>query len=160
MRNRWGVQSLLFFLTFVTSILPAFAGDSLYGKVTEVRSANVVILDYGAGRYVVRIIGVDVPKDEALANQAREFVSKLVLGKNVRMRLGSRQENGDMVSQLFTADPASGIKDVGLELVRAGLAQRQQGEDYQFGYKYNELAGAQREAREAKRGMWTPAARK
>src|SRR5262249_26776112 len=132
----------------------AFAGDSLYGKVREVRSADVVVLESGPGRAVIRIIGIDVPKEGPIATQAREFVSKLVLGKNARIRLGSRAENGDLVSQLFTDDPAIGIKDVGLELVRNGLARRQQGQDYQFGYKYGELSAAEREARRARRGLW------
>jgi hypothetical protein len=38
--------------------------------------ADVVILDYGKGQYIVRIIGVDVPKEGPVASQAREFVAK------------------------------------------------------------------------------------
>jgi endonuclease YncB( thermonuclease family) len=155
-KQRRIAAGLLGLLVLVASFYPASAGDSLYGKVTEIRSADLVILDYGTGHYVVRIIGIDVPKDGPIANEAKQFVAKLVLNKNVQMRLGSRAENGEMVSQLFTDDPVNGIKDVGLELVRAGFARRKQGEDYQFGYKYAELSTAEREAREAKRGLWGP----
>ena len=154
MRNKLVMQVFIGCLVVLASLLPALAGDSLYGKVTEVRSADVVILDYGAGHYVVHIIGVDVPKDGAVASEAKQFVAKLVLGKNARMRLGSRADNGDMFARLFTDDPVVGIKDVGLELVRAGLARRQRGEDYQLGYKYNELSSAEREAQKAQRGLW------
>ncbi len=154
MRNKWAVKGFLGCVVLLAGLLPAFAGDSLYGKVTEVRSADVVILDYGAGHYVIRIIGIDVPKEGPIASEAKQFVAKLVLGKNARMRLGSRAENGEMVCRLFTDDPVIGIKDVGLELVRAGLARRQKGEDPQFDYKYGDLSAAEREAQKARRGLW------
>lgn len=131
----------------------SFAGDSVFGKVTEVRSADVVVLQGGGGTFVIHLLGVSVPEG-ATAAAAKKFVETLVLGKSARMRLGSRLPNGEVSGQLSTADPAAGIKDVGLELVRAGLAQRQAGEDYQFGYRYNELTKAESEAREARRGMW------
>ncbi len=156
--RRNGVAAVFLGLSLLgTGLVPASAGDSLYGKVTEVRSADVVILDYGTGHYVIHILGIGVPASGPIADQAKEFVARLVLGKNARMRLGSRTENGEMVSQLFTDDPIVGIRDVGLELVRAGLARRQQGEDYQFGYKYGELSKAEAEARKAARGLWAPA---
>ncbi|HZR29885.1 MAG TPA: thermonuclease family protein [Terriglobales bacterium] len=154
MRNKRIMQCVIACLVMLACLLPAFAGDSLYGKVTEVRSADVVVLNYGAGSYVIRIMGIVVPPEGPIANESRQFVSKLVLGKNARMRLGSRAENGEMVARLFTDDPVNGIKDVGLELVRNGLARRSQGEDYQFEYKYSELTTAEREARESKRGLW------
>lgn len=151
MRVKWVIAGFVAFLIFGGEVCMARA---LYGKVTAVTSADVVTLDYTTGHYVVRIVGVDVPKEGPIAGEAKDFVARLVLGKNVRMLLGSRAENGDMVSQLFTDDPAIGIKDVGLELIRAGLARRQQGEDYQFGYKYGELSAAMREAQKARRGLW------
>lgn len=154
MKNKRVIQGCIGCLVLLAGLFPVFAGDSVYGKVTEVRSADVVILDYGKGQYVIRIIGINVPQDPIPSDAAKQFVAKLVLGKNARMRLGSRAENGEMVSQLFTDDPAIGIKDVGLELVRAGLARRQKGEDYQFGYKYHELTKAENEAQRAGRGLW------
>ncbi len=154
MRNKRVIQGFVGCAVLLAGFLPAFAGDSLYGKVTEVRSADVVILDYGKGQYVIRIIGIDVPKEGPVANEARQFVSKLVLGKNARIRFEGRAPNGEMVSRLYTDDPVIGIKDVGLELVRVGLARRQKGEDYQFGYKYGELSVAEREAQKARRGLW------
>jgi endonuclease YncB( thermonuclease family) len=155
MKNRSSLRNLVACLFMLVCSFPVSAGDSLYGKITEVRSADVVVLNYGNGSYVVHIIGVEVPRNERIATRAKEFVSSLVLGKNARIRLASRLENGELVCQLYTTDPGAGIKDVGVELLRAGLAQRQQAEDYQLGYKYSELSVAQREARAAKRGLWT-----
>jgi endonuclease YncB( thermonuclease family) len=130
---------------------PAIAGDSLYGKITEVRSGNVVTLDYGAGQYTIRLIGIDVPG--ATAGGAREALAGLVLGKNARVRLAGF-ENGEMVGRLLVDDPAAGAKDVGIEMLRTGLARRQSGEGHQFDYKYGELSAAEAEARTARRGLW------
>src|SRR5258708_5348751 len=82
MRNKWAIKGFIVCLALLLDIFPAVAGDSVYGKVTEVKSANTVVLDYGKGQYIVHIIGVDAPKEGPFANQAREFVAKLVLGKN------------------------------------------------------------------------------
>jgi len=153
MTNRWAIQSLLGWLVLGAGILPAFAGDALYGKVTAVRSAEVVVFDYGKGQYDIRIAGIEAPKQDPGAREARRFVSQLVLGKNARIRFEYRDKNGQMVSRLFTDDPATGIKEVGVELLKAGMARRQPNYDY----KYGELSAAENEARAAKRGLWSQA---
>jgi endonuclease YncB( thermonuclease family) len=164
MKKGFATRSFPVFLGLLTFLVggtgglcPAFAGDALSGRVTAVKSAEVVILEYGgasgpgrsagrtAGRYVVRIVGVDAPETGPLAREAKRFVSDLVLGKDVRMRFEQRNKRGEMVSRLFTGD-----KEVGVELLRAGLARRQPNYDY----KYGELSAAESEARTAKRGLW------
>ena len=128
-----------------------FAGDSLWGTVTSVPRADVVILSYGPGQYEIRIAGVDVPAQGPIAERARAFVSNLVLNKHARMRFEYRDRNGQMIARLYTDDPALGIRDVGLELIRAGFARRDRDHD---DYKYGELAAAEDEAQKARRGMW------
>lgn len=149
-RKKWAATGILGLLIFGTSLFPAFAGDSLYGKVTAVKSANLVTITIGTGQVNIRIAGTDVPKEGRHAEDAKKFVSDLVLGKNARLRLDYRAKNKEMVGRLQTDDPEIGIKDVGLELVRAGLARRQPGYDY----KYHELSAAENEARKAQRGVW------
>lgn len=151
MRKEWAIGGVLGCLVLGVVLLPAFAGDSLYGKVTEVKAADLVVLDYGAGQYDVRIVGLDAPRAEPLASQSRDFVAKLVLGKNVRMRFEQRADNGEMVSRLFTDDPVLGIQEVGVELLKAGLARSQVG----YEDKYGELLAAENEARLARRGLWS-----
>ena len=151
MRKKCAIAQFLVLLVFGAGLFPVLAADSFFGKVTEVRSADVVVVDYGKGQYVVRIVGVSVPKEGPITAKAKQFVTDLVLGKVIRARFQGEQK-GEMVSQLFVGDPG---EDVGLELVRAGLARRQQGLDPEFGYKYGELLKAEKEAREGKRGLWT-----
>ncbi|MBZ5654816.1 MAG: thermonuclease family protein [Acidobacteriia bacterium] len=150
MRTKWFPTMFLGLMVLVLGVSPALAGDSLYGKVTEVKSAQVVVFDYGRGHYDIRIVGIDVPQEGTVAREARQFVSNLVLGKKVRMRFEQRTANGEMVSRLFTDDPAIGIKDVGLELLKAGLARKQP----KYDYKYGELSAAEAEAQKAGRGLW------
>lgn len=128
----------------------ALGGDSLYGKVKAVKSGELVTLDYGGGEYVVRLAGIEAPKDGPAAREAQEFISKLLVGKNVRMRFEMRNKNGEMVSRLFTDDPVEGIKDVGIELLKAGMVKRQRNYDY----KYGELSAAENEAQKERRGLW------
>ncbi|MEO8502386.1 MAG: thermonuclease family protein [Acidobacteriota bacterium] len=138
------------FLVLGAGFSPALAGDSLYGKVTEVKDATVVTLDYGAGTYVVRITGIEAPREGKFAQDAREVVAKLVLGKTIHLRFEGRNDKGEMVGQVFTDDPEVGVKDVGLELMKSGLVRRIQGYDY----KYHELSAAESEARKGHRGLW------
>jgi endonuclease YncB( thermonuclease family) len=112
-----------------------------------------VVFAHATGTYNLRIAGVVVPQDTRSADAATEFVRNLVLNRNVRMRMeGGRLRTGELHVRLFTADSVPGIRDVGVEVVRAGLARRQ----VNYDYKYGELAAAEAEARQARRGVWQP----
>ena len=91
---------------------PGFAGDSLYGKVTEVKSADRVTFDYGDGKYELRLVGIEAQREGPIAREATQLVSKLVLGKSVRMRFEGRSANDEMLARLFTDDPDLGIREV------------------------------------------------
>ena len=154
MNHPWTSRVAFSFLALGAALAPAHAGDSLYGKVVAVKEATLVTLDYGRGTYDIRIVGIDAPKPgEPQAEEAVRFVSNLLLGKNARMRLHRGSPGGEMICRLFTDDPVLGIKEVGVELLRAGLARRQPGYDE----KYGELSAAESEARAAGRGLWAPA---
>jgi endonuclease YncB( thermonuclease family) len=60
------------------------------------------------------------------------------------------------MSQLLTddPDPRIGIRDVALELLKAGLVVRAPGGDRMYGYKYSELTVAESEARRNGVGIW------
>jgi endonuclease YncB( thermonuclease family) len=125
-----------------------FAGDSLYGKVTKVKTATVLTFNYGDGELDVRLTGVIIPR--AVAEEARSFVVNLVLNKPARIRFGPSPRSGLAVVRVFTNDPIKKIQDVGLELVRAGLAR---GLADRYNYK-GELLAAEDDARTHGRGLW------
>lgn len=146
-----GFCAFLGFAILIAGSAPVSAGDSIYGRISEVRSANGVVLQHGGGgRFNIRIAGIELPRQKASADRAKDFVQNFALGKNARLRLGYREKDGTFVGRIHIDDPDIGIKDVGIELVRSGLAQKQAN----FDYKYGELAAAEREARAAKRGLW------
>jgi len=128
----------------------AIGGDSLWGKVVAVKAPDLVTIDIGTGQLDVRIVGIDAPREGRRMEDAKRMVSDLVLGKNARLRLEYRGKNKEYVGRLQTDEGEGVIRDVGLELVRAGMVQRQP----RFDYKYRELSGAEDEAKRAKRGMW------
>lgn len=151
MRHGWASRGLWVLAVLVAAVVPAFAGDSLWGKVTAVKEPTLVTLDYGSGSYEIRIVGIEAPKPgEGQWAEALNFVSGMVLNKNARMRFDHRAANDEMICRLFTDDKVIGIKEVGVEMVRAGLARRQPGYDE----KYGELSAAENEARTAGRGIW------
>jgi endonuclease YncB( thermonuclease family) len=125
---------------------PLLAGDAYWGRVAEVRSANVVVLTNDHSRIQVRIVGIEIPA--AMAERARQAVAQLVLDKLVRLRLDGRTRE-EFIGRL-TIDGPNGSTDVGLTLVRAGMARKLANYDY----KYGRLSAAEEEARRGKRGIW------
>src|SRR4051794_5786040 len=51
LHKKWAAAGFVGLLISGAGLFPAFAGDSTYGTVAEVRSADVVVLDHGKGRY-------------------------------------------------------------------------------------------------------------
>lgn len=139
------MRRALFALILVLIAATASAGDAFNGVVKSVRTAEVMTVDTGHGIFIVRLFAVDAPKEGAAAERAKQFVANLVLGKVIHARLDGGRRNGEMVSTVGVENT-----DVGLELVRVGLARRRAGQDY----KYGELSRAEEEARRAKRGVW------
>jgi endonuclease YncB( thermonuclease family) len=151
--------AVLVYLFLATASRSVFAGDSVYGKVVAVKSADVVIFHHGTGTYVVHIVGMVPPPPGIfppplgnLSKKATLFLESLVMrkGEGIRMRLEYRIGAGEMVARLLTDDTDLGVQDVGLLLVSRGWAKRQPGFDYGFG----ELAKAESLAKEAKLNIW------
>lgn len=139
-------------LGLLVSLPPAaLAGDSVYGKVTAIKRSDLITFDHGAGSFDVRLAGIDQPQDRRLEQEAIRFMTELLLDKPARLRFDGRTPAGEMVGRLYTDDPEIGIKDAGLELVRAGMAMPQRG---YAGYKYGEAEQAMSEARAKKAGVW------
>ena len=135
---------------FVLASGAARAGDSAYGTVVAVNGPDLVTMEVGKTRVEVQIVGVVVPREGRAAEAARKLVAEMVLNQHARFRFDHRTPEGVMVSRLYTDSPKFGIKEVGIELLRQGLARR----DPAFEGKYGEFAAAESEAQRAKRGLW------
>lgn len=150
----WSLSAATLSVLLAVVCADAFAGDALVGKIIEVKSAEVVTLDYGAGTYDVRIVGIELPNDRTMHDRAREALSGMVLGKTVRLRFHGRGPEGLMYGRLLiggigTSKSAEAVRDVGVELVRAGFFR-----GFNDGYKYEEMTRAEAEARSNSRGLW------
>jgi endonuclease YncB( thermonuclease family) len=128
----------------------ALAADSVYGTVIDVRSADQLTVKLSAGIYQVRIVGVEAPSDPILALQAIDFVTARIRGAKVRLRLEERRPTGEWLASVDFRDASAEVQDVGVELVRAGLARRRSGIDHDDGA----MKAAEDEARTARRGLW------
>lgn len=150
--RKFGARTAMGLLLAAGSVGSASAGDSMVGRVVAVKSANLITLDWGAGTRDVRINGIVI--DAKTAGTANAALSKMILGKVVRLRFDGLTPSKDLSGRIWLGGidkPEEPIKDVGVELVRAGIVRR----DAEYGhYRYGELATAEAEARQNRRGLW------
>lgn len=134
--------------------LPAAAGDATYGTVAAVKSANTVSFKHDSGTYDVLVAGVMAPEKRADADRSRRFVAEMAMGQRAQFRLDGRNAQGVMVGKIYLEDASGKVRDLGIEMVRAGLAMPAR--EYR-GYKYGEMNAAMTEARSKKVGIWKTA---
>ena len=136
-------------LAFVLVVAAACAAEnsSLYKVVKVVDGDTIHILDTDKNRSKVRLHGIDTPeRGQPYWRAAREALADMVAGKKVRVTVVDEDRYGRLVGQVHLTDGTN----VNVELVRQGMAWWY--ERYARGDR--QLANAQREAREAGRGLW------
>lgn len=108
------------------------------GDTIDVRRGNGVVLR-------IRVHGIDCPeRGKPFSNVARNFTRSMVFGQQVRISPIDTDRYGRLVAHV-----RSGERDLAQALVEAGLA-------WQF-RRYSDdprLASLERQAREARRGLW------
>lgn len=131
------------------SEIPSSAGGL---EVARVVDGDTAVLSDGQK---VRYLLIDTPEEgEPLYEQARRANAELVEAKLLRIELDAepRDSYGRTLAHLFVPDGRGGEIFVNAELVRRGLARL-----YVVGEnvaRRDEILQAQREAIEARRGMW------
>jgi endonuclease YncB( thermonuclease family) len=127
---------------------------SLYGKVSAVQSGEQFTFDYGNGVYRVHLFGVEAPMaNDPLAATATRFIRDIAMGPNHETRLWVMDQDADgMIHAKLLVDG----KDVGLALVRDGLAARQPDAHYKLtsNGQPDALVAAENDARRAGLGLW------
>jgi endonuclease YncB( thermonuclease family) len=151
---KWKANRLV--AAIVLAALPfgaAQAGDSFVGRVTAVKSANLITMTQGDTTYEVRINGIIVDERASFALEARNAVAALVLNKDVRLRFDGLKD-GLMTGRIKVGGigkPEEPVKDLGVEMVRAGMVRA----DANYAkYKYRQMVEAEAEARQSRRGVW------
>ncbi|MFO1493109.1 MAG: thermonuclease family protein [Lysobacterales bacterium] len=135
----------------LAAVAPTAEARSLYGTVPSVEAADLLTLKHPAGSYAIRVYGVDLTDDSAANQAARQLTAAFVKDRTVRARIMTRNAAGEMES-IVLADG----KDLGLELLKAGLALRQPNVHYKptRDGEADALVLAETEARLAHRGLW------
>jgi micrococcal nuclease len=155
-------------LALLAGLLLAMAGSHIYGQfqgpglvaeavVVHVVDGDTVVLANGQR---VRLLGIDAPEMEHegkpadfLAHKSKKFLAELVQGKRVRLEYDRLRYDryGRILAYLFLLDGTN----VSREMVREGLA-------HVYTVPPNmrfreELLAAQRQAINARRGIWLQA---
>jgi len=118
--------------------------------VTEVRNGDAVVLKSGQ---VVRLAGVEAPKgDDPFAVQAREALSKLVLGREVQLMYGGARQDayGRALAHLKLAQGGAWVEKT---LLEAGDVRVRTWPDNRA--LARPMLDAEARARLHKRGLWS-----
>ncbi len=126
--------------------LQAIAEEVWSGRVTEVVGADVLVIAYGTGSHRFELDGIRPPRGlPALADRAAALLRERLVGKSVLVRVRGYVDAG----QLPTGVVLDHGVDVRIELVAAGLVA------YCPRHVVDaKVEEAQRQAKEAKRGLW------
>lgn len=150
-----------FILMFLLS-LPAFA--DVTGVVVGVADGDTVtVLGAEKTQHKVRVAGIDAPeKAQPFGQRAKERMSGLVFGKEVRLEGDKRDRYGRTVSRVWVSPPdcqrCPQTLDAGLALLTSGLAwhykkyQNEQSPEDRERYSF-----AESEARSKRAGLWSEA---
>ncbi len=137
----WGVLLLL--------SSPTFAAE-FSGRVVGVIEGDDVLVLHDGLKEDVRLNGIDCPeKGQAYGERAKEFTTRLALRKTVRVLVQGADAFGRTLGKVVLPDG----RILNHELVKAGLAWWFR----QYAPENAEVARFEKEAREAKRGLWRDA---
>ena len=115
----------------------------------------------------IRLYGVDSPElqkrksdppSQPFAEEAKEFTSKMVLGKTVKLKLLRKDQYGRALAKVEGGRsmlPPFKKKDLSIELIRKGLATIYTGGGAEYDGNRQTLEDLQSEARKSKRGVWS-----
>ena len=119
----------------------------LKGRAVGITDGDTfTLLVNGNEQVKIRIDGIDAPeKKQDFGNRAKEYLSGMIWGKELTVTVTKKDKWKRSIGKVSTPE----IKDVGLEMIKAGLAWQYR--DYNKDESYAE---AERLARESKKGLW------
>jgi endonuclease YncB( thermonuclease family) len=138
-------------VALVFFVLSCSAWADFAGKVVAVKDGDTLeILKDGTNAVTVRLAGIDAPeKKQAFGTRAKQYASDLAFGKLVTVREAGSDRYKRTLGEVMLEDGRS----LNHELVRAGLAWWYR----QYAPADKKLETLEKEAREAKAGLWADA---
>lgn len=152
------LQLLLLFLVN----LPAFA--DVTGVVVGVADGDTItVLDANKSQHKVRLAGIDAPeKAQPFGQRAKERMSTLVFGKEVRLEGNKLDRYGRTIAKVWVSPPdcqrCPKTLDAGLGVLTSGLAWHyKKYQNEQSNEDRERYAFAENEARSKRAGLWSEA---
>lgn len=147
--------------TGITAMNAEFVSAASY-RVTKVVDGDTISVRMGKNDVLVRLIGVDAPelssrsntKKGCFAAQAKDYLSRKLLGKNVTLNGDYLSGDKDYYGRLLRYVYLNG-EDISRTLVLNGYARQYKywNNDYMNRYSYTLLESV---ARATWRGLWNP----
>lgn len=140
-------KALLIILTILITIPVPLSAHVLYGRVVKIADGDTfTMLVNGKEQIKIRIDGIDAPeKGQAYGKRAKEYLSSMIWGVYINVQVTKKDRYGRSIGKVST----SAIKDVGLEMIKAGYAWQYR--DYNNDKSYTTT---ENQARKDKRGLW------
>lgn len=136
----------------VTIVLLCFSGNILAQKfqvkVVKISDGDTfTAINRDNLQLKFRIWGIDAPeKKQAFGTKSKEHLSSLIFGETITVDVQKQDGWGRYIAYVFTPDN----KDVGTEMIKAGMAW--QFIEYDQSEKYR---AAELQARKSKKGLWS-----
>ena len=129
-------------------VLPTLlSAQVLSGKVVKIADGDTfTLLVNNHDQVKVRLDGIDAPeKKQAFGNKAKQYLSSMIWGTPVTVKVLKKDRYGRSIGKVST----SKVKDVNLEMIKAGYAWH-----YKEYNKEKSYASAEINARKRKLGLW------
>jgi len=160
----WGRAALFFLLILFVLGFPFATSADVTGVVVGVADGDTVtVLDADRNQHKVRLAGIDAPeKAQPFGQRAKERMSTLVFGKDVRLEGDKLDRYGRTVAKVWVSPPdcqrCPKTLDAGLAVLTSGLAWHYKKYQYEQSAEDRErYAFAEIEARSKRAGLWSEA---
>lgn len=144
-------RTLLLILSFLVAVSAQCVAQTFTAKVIAVMDGDTLLLLRGGKPLRLRMAEIDAPEvahstqdAQPYGEQSRQSLADMVMGKQVQVESRAVDSYGRIVAKVFV----DGL-DVNAEQVRRGLAW-----EYTRFHANKTLMALQREAQQARRGMW------
>jgi endonuclease YncB( thermonuclease family) len=130
---------------FLLALIYLTAADTLSGKVVRIADGDTVTILVGDHQVRICLFGIDAPeRGQDYSRKSKEALADLVFEKDVRVVVHDKDRYGSTVGDIYVGDTF-----VNEKMIKDGWAW-----NYARYSKSKHYAELEREAREAKRGLW------
>lgn len=115
------------------------------GKVVSIADGDTITVIHDKTKYRIRLNGIDAPETkQAFGTKAKKILGDKVFDQEVKIEWKTMDKYNRIIGEVYLGD-----RRICLEMVAEGYAWH-----YKQYSKDQELAKAEKEAREAKKGLW------